>query len=107
MLVLSRVLKTSIGVPAEWSIQELCWLNVKFDAKISISNVLSKQVEDFFQILWPSQNVITLQEKNIFALFPSATFAKEITESFRKIETRINDLLVNVIISIASWLYLA
>ena len=94
-------------MPAEWSIQELCWLNVKFDAKISICAVLSKQVEDFFHILWPSQNVITLLEKNIFVLFPSATFAKVITESFRKIKTRINDLLVNVIISIASWLYLA
>ena len=38
-----------------------------------------------------------LHEKILFAIFLSATLAKEITEPFRKIKTQINDLRENVL----------
>ena len=38
-MILARVLRTSIGVPAERQIQEHCCLDVKFDQNITISVV--------------------------------------------------------------------
>jgi hypothetical protein len=53
----------------------------------------------FWHFLETSDQKLHLHEheQTLFVLFPSAILAREITESFRKIKTKVNDLRENVL----------
>ncbi len=67
-MILIRVLRTSIGVPADRQIQELCCLNVKFNQKNSISVCVIKLAKKFQSCLVDQSIAFNFKEADFVPL---------------------------------------